>query len=102
MEIPKRSRVQLYTPHKPLRVPRTWYVGELNLFGHRSDFVLQLLVPETHHLPFEGGRQQLLLPGLTQAVDVALRREAAETVLHEGVRLPEHPAVPRSQTPPLR
>ncbi|KAG7224656.1 hypothetical protein INR49_011409 [Caranx melampygus] len=36
----------------------------------------------------------LLLPGLTQAVDVALRREAAETVLHEGVQLPEHPDLP--------
>lgn len=69
----------------------TGYVGELDLLGHRSDLLLQLLVPETHHLALESGRQQLLLPGLTQPVDVALRREAAEAVLHEGVRLPEHP-----------
>lgn len=70
----------------------TWDVGELDLLGHRSDLLLQLLVPETHHLSFEGGRQQLLLPGLTQAVDVTLRREAAETVLQKGVRPAEHPA----------
>lgn len=70
----------------------TWYVGELNLFGHRSRFLLQLLVSETHHLPFEGGRQQLLLPGLTQPIDVTLRREPAETVLYEGKQLQEHRA----------
>lgn len=75
-------------------MPSTWYVGELDLLGHRSDLLLQLLVSETHHLSFESGRQQLLLPGLTQAIDVALRREAAETVLHEGVQLPEHPDLP--------
>lgn len=69
----------------------TWYVGELDLPGHRADLLLQLLVPETHHLPFEGGGQQLLLPGLTQSVNVTLRREAAEAVLHEGVRLLLHP-----------
>ena len=70
----------------------TWDVCELHLLGHRSAFELQLLVPEAHHLPFECGRQQLLLPGLTQPVDVALRREAAETVLHEGEHVPEPPA----------
>lgn len=75
-----------------LDAPGTWYVGELDLLGHRSDFVLQLLVSEANHLPFEGGGQQLLLPGLTQPVNVALRREAAEAVLHEGIRLSEHPA----------
>lgn len=67
----------------------TWDVGELHLFGHGSDLVLQVLVAETHHLALERGRQQLLLPGLTQPVHVALRREAAEAVLHEGVRVPE-------------
>lgn len=73
---------------------RTWDVGELDLLGHWPDLLLQLLVSKTHHFPFESGRQQLLLASLTQAVDVALGREAAEAVLHEGIGAspPQHPA----------
>ena len=65
----------------------TWDVGELHLLGHRSDLVLQLLVPEAHHLPLEGGGQQLLPAGPTQPVDVTLRGEPGEAVLHEGKRV---------------
>ena len=62
----------------------TWYVRELYLFGDGSYFVLEVLVLEAHHFALEGGGQQLLPAGLTEAVDVALRGEPGEAVLHEG------------------
>lgn len=69
----------------------TWDVGELNLLGHGPHLLLQLLVAETHHLPFERGGQQLLLSSLTKAIDVTLGREATETILHEGITILKHP-----------
>lgn len=65
----------------------TWYVCELNFFGHGSDLLLQILISEAHHFTLQSRSQQLLVACLAQSIYVTLRRKTTETVFHKWTQV---------------